>query len=123
MRRREFIQLFGGVAGALPLAAWAQKAPVVIGFLGSQAAAPPPKAPQTIALNQGFLDYGLIQGRDFVFEQRFTAGDDERFPEVALDLARLQAPVIPREPPRGGRAGQHLDPPISVVMVIMNDPV
>jgi putative ABC transport system substrate-binding protein len=123
MRRREFITLFGGVAVAWPLAAWAQKAPVVIGFLGSQAAAPPPKDPQTIALNQGFLDYGLIQGRDFVFEQRFTAGDDERFPEFARDLARLQARMILANTPAGVRAVQHLDPPISVVMVIMNDPV
>jgi putative ABC transport system substrate-binding protein len=123
MRRREFITLFGGVAVAWPLAAWAQKAPVVIGFLGSQAAAPPPKDPQTIALNQGFLDYGLIQGRDFVFEQRFTAGDDERFPEFARDLARLQARMILANTPAGVRAGQRLDPPIPVVMVIMNDPV
>src|SRR3981081_1392899 len=105
MRRREFITLFGGVAVAWPLAAWAQKAPVVIGFLGSQAAAPPPKDPQTIALNQGFLDYGLIQGRDFVFEQRFTAGDDERFPEFARDRARLQARMILANTPAGVRAG------------------
>jgi putative ABC transport system substrate-binding protein len=123
MRRREFITLFGGVAVAWPLAAWAQKAPVVIGFLGSQAAAPPPKDPQTIALNQGFLDYGLIQGRDFVFEQRFTAGDDERFPEFARDLARLQARMILANTPAGVRAVQRLNPPIPVVMVIMNDPV
>ena len=123
MRRREFITFFGGVAVAWPLAAWAQKTPVVIGFLGSQAAAPPPKDPQTIALNQGFLDYGLIQGRDFVFEQRFTAGDDERFPEFARDLARLQARMILANTPAGVRAGQRLDPPIPVVMVIMNDPV
>ena len=123
MRRREFITLFGGAAVAWPLAAWAQKTPVVIGFLGSQAAAPPPKDPQTIALNQGFLDYGLIQGRDFVFEQRFTAGDDERFPEFARDLARLQARMILANTPAGVRAVQRLNPPIPVVMVIMNDPV
>src|SRR3977135_2779572 len=123
MRRREFITLFGGVGGAWPLAAWGQKAPVVIGFLGSQAAAPPPKDPQTIALNQGFLDYGLIQDRDFIFEQRFTAGDDERFPEFARDLARLNARMILANTPAGVRAVQRLDPPIPVVMVIMNDPV
>jgi ABC-type uncharacterized transport system substrate-binding protein len=108
---------------AWPLAAWAQKAPVVIGFLGSQAAAPPPKDPQTVALNQGFLDYGLIQGRDFIFEQRFTAGDDERFPEFARDLARLNARMILANTPAGVRAAQRLDPPLPVVMIIMNDPV
>jgi hypothetical protein len=69
MHRREFITLVGAAAVMGPHAARAQKAPVVIGFLGSQAAAPPPKDPQTVALNQGFLDHGLIQGRDFIFEQ------------------------------------------------------
>ena len=77
-----------------PRIARAQKPQPVIGFLGSQAAAPPRTDPQTIALHQGFLDYGLIQDRDFIFEQRFTAGDDERFPEFARDLARLNARMI-----------------------------
>jgi putative ABC transport system substrate-binding protein len=123
MKRREFMGLLGGASVAWPLAAWAQKALVVIGFLGSQAAAPPPKDPQTVALNQGFLDYGLIQGRDFILEQRFTAGDDERFPEFARDLARLNVRMILANTPAGVRAAQRLDPPLPVVMVVMNDPV
>src|ERR1700694_4312106 len=123
LERREFIGLVGGAAATWPLAARAQKVPVVIGFLGSQAAAPPPKDPQTVALNQGFLDYGLVQGRDFIFEQRFTAGDDERFPEFARDLARLNARMILANTPAGVRAAQRLDPPLPVVMIIMNDPV
>jgi putative ABC transport system substrate-binding protein len=123
MRRREFIAFLGGVAVAWPLAARAQKTPVVIGFIGSQAAVPPPKDPQTVALNQGFLDYGLIEGRDFILEHRFTAGDDERFPEFVRDLARLKARMILANTPAGVRAAQRLDPPIPVVMVVMNDPV
>jgi putative tryptophan/tyrosine transport system substrate-binding protein len=123
MRRREFIRLVGGATAAWPLAARAQKAPVVIGFLGSQAEAPTAKAPETVALIQGFLDYGLIQGRDFILEQRFTAGDDERFPEFARDLGRLNVRMILANTPAGVRAAQRLDPPLPVVMVVMNDPV
>ena len=114
--------LVGGAA-MWPHAARAQKPRPVIGFLGSQAAAPPPKDPQTIALQQGFLDFGLIEDRDFTFEQRFTDGVDERFPEFARDLARLNARMILANTPAGVRAAQRLDPPIPVVMVIMNDPV
>lgn len=123
MRRREFITLVGGAAAMWPHVAQAQKPRLVIGFLGSQAAVPPPTDPQTIALHQGFLDHGLIQDRDFIFEQRFTAGDDQRFPEFARDLARLDARMILANTPAGVRAVQRLDPPIPVVMVIMNDPV
>jgi putative ABC transport system substrate-binding protein len=122
MHRRDFIRLVGGAVMMAPHAARAQKAPVV-GFLGSQAAAPPPQDPQTIALNQGFLDNGLTEGRNFIFEQRFTAGEDGRFPEFARDLARLNARMILTNSPAGVRAVQRLDPPLPVVMVIMNDPV
>ena len=122
MHRREFITLVGGAA-MWAHAARAQKPRPVIGFLGSQAAAPPPNDPQTIALQQGFLDFGLIEDRDFTFEQRFTDGVDERFPEFARDLARLNPRMILANTPAGVRAVQRLDPPIPVVMVIMNDPV
>ena len=106
-----------------PRIARAQKPQPVIGFLGSQAAAPPRTDPQTIALHQGFLDYGLIQDRDFIFEQRFTGGADERFPEFARELARLNARMIVTNTPAGVRAVQRLDPPLPVVMTNMNDPV
>jgi putative ABC transport system substrate-binding protein len=123
MKRREFISLVGAGAILWPHVARAQKPRLVLGFLGSQAAAPPRMDPQTIALHQGFLDYGLIEDRDFTFEQRFTGGDDERFPEFARELARLNARVIMTNTPAGVRAVQRLDPPIPIVMTNMNDPV
>jgi putative ABC transport system substrate-binding protein len=123
MKRREFVTLVAGAAFMWPTGARAQGPRPVIGFLGSQAAAPPRTDPQTIALHQGFLDYGLIQDRDFIFEQRFTGGADERFPELASELARLQARMILANTPAAVRAAQRLDPPIPVVMVVMNDPV
>jgi putative ABC transport system substrate-binding protein len=122
MKRREFIRLVGSAAVMAPHLARAQKVPVV-GSLGSQAAAPPPQDPQTIALRQGFLDQGLIPDRDFLFEQRFTGGADERFPEFARDLARLNARMILANTPAGVRAVQRLDPPIPIVMMLMTDPV
>ena len=54
---------------------------------------------------------------------RFTGGNDDRFPEFARDLARLNARMILANTPAGVRAAQRLDPPMPVVMVIMNDPV
>lgn len=93
MKRRQFIVSFASVIAAWPLELRAQKSPAVVGFLGGQAT-PPPKDAQGNALLDGFRNNGLIPGRDFVFEARFTGGDDEQFPELARELARLKARVI-----------------------------
>jgi putative tryptophan/tyrosine transport system substrate-binding protein len=122
MRRRDFIAIVGGTATSWPLAAYAQKPPPLIGFLGNQAT-PPPKDPQGNALFQGFRDSGLIIGRDFIFEPHFTAGDDNRFLVLARELARKNVRMILANTPAGVRAAQHLDPPVPVLMVNMNDPV
>jgi putative ABC transport system substrate-binding protein len=121
MKRRQFI-VFASVIAAWPLELRAQKSPAVVGFLGGQAT-PPPKDAQGNALLDGFRNNGLIPGRDFIFEARFTGGDDERFPELARELARLKARVILANTPAGVRAAQKLEPPIPVLMTLMNDPV
>jgi putative ABC transport system substrate-binding protein len=122
VRRREFITLVGGAAVTWPLTALAQKAPIVIGFLGSQAP-PPPRDAQGRAIEQGFLENGLVEGRDYVVENRFTGGDEARFPELARELAQKNVRIIMTNTPAGVRAAQRLDPPVPVVMTNMNDPV
>jgi putative tryptophan/tyrosine transport system substrate-binding protein len=122
MQRRHFFVVVAGGLTMRPLTLVAEASPVVIGFLGGQTT-PPPSDAQGNALMQGFRDYGLIPGHDFIFEPRFTGGDDDRFPELARELARLKARVILANTPAGARAAQRLDPPIPVVMTLMNDPV
>jgi putative ABC transport system substrate-binding protein len=122
VRRREFITLVGGAAVTWPLTALAQKAPIVIGFLGSQAP-PPPRDAQGRAIEQGFLENGLVEGRDYVVENRFTGGDEARFPELARELAQKNVRIIMTNTPAGVRAAQRLDPPVPVVMTNMNNPV
>ena len=93
MRRRQFITLLGGAAAGWPIAVLAQKTPVVIGFLGGQAEAAPGD-PQGRALRQGFLDNGLVEGRDYVLEERFAGGDNARIVEFASELARSKVRMI-----------------------------
>jgi putative ABC transport system substrate-binding protein len=111
MQRREFITLIGGAAVMWPLASLAQKAPIVVGFLGSQA---PPRSNSSEggAIVEGFRDNGLIYGRDYVFEERFTGGDDDRFPTFAYELAQKNARIIMANSPAAVRAAQRLDPPV-----------
>jgi putative tryptophan/tyrosine transport system substrate-binding protein len=122
VQRREFITLIGGAAVVWPLASLAQKAPIVVGFLGSQA---PPRSNSAEggAIVEGFRDNGLIYGRDYVFEERFTGGDDDRFPTFAYELAQKNARIIMANSPAAVRAAQRLDPPVPVIMTNMNDPV
>src|SRR5437868_15280945 len=87
MLRRQFITLVGGAATGWPIGVLAQKTPVVIGCLGGQAQAAP-GGPQGRALRQGFLDHGLVEGRDYVMEERFAGGDNARIIEFANELAR-----------------------------------
>jgi hypothetical protein len=69
MRRRELILFLGGAAAMLPLTSFAQKAPILIGFLGNQAA-PPKGDAQGNAIIQGFIDNGLALQLPFCFEVR-----------------------------------------------------
>ncbi len=124
MQRRELFRFIAGVVAMWPLALRGQKSPVVIGFLAGQA--PPASQPndaQYNALMQGFQDNGLILGRDFLFEPRFAAGDDDRFPELARELVQLNAQIILANTPAGARAAQRLNPPVPVLITLMNDPV
>jgi ABC-type uncharacterized transport system substrate-binding protein len=123
MRRRELITLLGGTAVAWPLVARAQKPPIRIGFLASGAAASANSAVQIDAIKQGLRDNGLVDGQDYVLESRFPAGNYERFPEMARELAQAGARVILVNTIASVRAAQNLTPPVPVVMLAINDPV
>jgi putative tryptophan/tyrosine transport system substrate-binding protein len=64
MERREFIALLGGTAMAWPLAAPAQQATRVIGFLGASTASS--QGQWAAAFAQRLREHGWIEGREFV---------------------------------------------------------
>ena len=85
MRRRDFITLLGGVGALWPLAARAQQAVHLIGFLVS--GAPDSFAIFVDAFKQGMFDNGLVEGRDYVLDLRFAEGDYKRAFHQLLPLA------------------------------------
>jgi putative ABC transport system substrate-binding protein len=93
MRRREFIAIFAGAAGAWPRDALAQQSAVpVIGFLSS--ASPNAYAGRVAAFRKGLNESGYIDSRDVAIEFRWAQGQYDRLPVFAADLVGQQVAVI-----------------------------
>jgi putative tryptophan/tyrosine transport system substrate-binding protein len=122
MLRRQFISLVGGAA-SWPIWAHAQRSPVRLGLLASGTAGSIFTTLQVNAINQGLRNVGLIDGRDYLIEARFAAGNYGRFPALARELAETGVSVILASTIASVRAAQTLSPPIPIVMISTNDPV
>jgi putative tryptophan/tyrosine transport system substrate-binding protein len=92
MRRRKFIKLIGGAAATWPLAAWAQQAMPVIGFLST--GSPQSDVFRLAAVRQGLVEAGYVEGRNFVFEHRWAEDQYERLPALAAELVRRRVALI-----------------------------
>jgi putative tryptophan/tyrosine transport system substrate-binding protein len=91
MRRREFITLLAGVS-AWPLAARAQSAMPVIGFLRSTSLAV--STPMVTGFRQGLTAAGFTEGQNVAIEYRYADNQRERLPGLVAELIRLPAAVI-----------------------------
>jgi putative ABC transport system substrate-binding protein len=77
MRRREFISLLGGAAGAWPLGARAQQDSRVrrVGVLMAEPENDPESRARAAAFQQGLEKLGWIVGRNLTLDYRWPAGD------------------------------------------------
>jgi putative ABC transport system substrate-binding protein len=124
MRRRDFIVRLGAaVAGpsVWPLAAHAQQAMPVIGYLDGAAA--DGRAPFVAALRQGLHSAGYIEGQNVAIEYRFAENQSERLPALAADLVRRQVAVIAAGGNAAARAAKSATTTIPIVFVVGDDPV
>jgi putative ABC transport system substrate-binding protein len=91
MKRREFFGVFGGAA-AWPLAARAQPSMPVIGFLAGASAGE--SRSNLAGFRQGLRQAGYVEGQNVHIAFRWADGRNDRFPELAAELANLHVTVI-----------------------------
>jgi putative ABC transport system substrate-binding protein len=92
MRRRDFIKVVAGSATASPLAARAQPAMPVVGFVNGFSAAA--SARYVTAFRKGLSETGHVEGQNVAVEYHFLEGQYNRLQALMADLVRRQVSVI-----------------------------
>ena len=120
--RREFITLLGGAA-AWPLTARGQQSgrTVRIGILSTA-------NPRSSSFYQSFerrlRDLGHIEGQNIVFEYRNAEGEVDRLPDLAAELAHLNASIIVAATAAATSAVKRATSTIPILVVAVNyDPI
>ena len=86
MRRRDFIKVIGGGAVTWPLAARAQSAVPVIGFLSSLSS--DYASYIAAAFRQGVTETGFAEGQNVKYEYRYANGDYSLLASMTDELVR-----------------------------------
>jgi len=122
--RRLFLGTLAGGLLAAPLVGEAQKAGKIyrIGLLWPDQACCRPQG-YLEAFQEGLRERGWIEGQNFTIDLRWSEGQDDRLPELAAELVRLQVDVLVAITGPAVIAAKHATSSIPIVMGIVGDAV
>jgi ABC-type uncharacterized transport system substrate-binding protein len=125
MRRREFITLLGGAAAIWPQVAHTQRHTNPVPRVGVlwHAANEEEEAVYLAAVRRGLSDFGYVESKNIVLENRFPAEIPERFISLAAELAVLKVDVLVAITRLAALAAQRATTTIPIVFVAIPDPV
>ena len=124
MKRREFIKVIAGATAVYPFVVRAQPQSRKVFHIGvlettSQAL----NGDNLDAFRQGLLKSGYVEGQNLVIEYRSGDGREERFPNLAIELARLNVDLILARGTPAALAAKNATRIIPIVLVGIGDPV
>jgi putative ABC transport system substrate-binding protein len=117
--RRKFLVAFGAGALTVPLASLAQQQLAKIARVGYLAHDAGPER----AFAQKLRELGYVEGQNIIVEYRIAGDRQERLPEFAADLVRLNVSVIIAPDPPSYRAAMNATTTIPIVIRSSTDPV
>ena len=120
--RRKLLTALGAGVLTVPFGSFAQQQGKVwrIGFLGSESASG--FRTRVDAVRAGLRDFGYEEGKNIVIEFRWAEGKNDRLPELAAKLVRLNVDVLVTAA-RGVRAAKQATTTIPIVQASGSDPV
>ena len=123
MNRRKFIRrLVTYFLTAAPLAHAQQPGKVYrIGFV--LAGTPTSMASRVEGFRQGVRELGYIEGKNIVIEYRYAEGKEDRLPDLAAELVRLNVDIIVVQGGNATLAAKNATKTIPIVMAAVSDPV
>jgi len=121
-KRRAFITLLGGAAVAWPLAARAQQAERVRRIGALETTSLPLNAANFEAFRQALRELGYIEGLNLIIEYRSAEGRPEHFPELAMELVRLNCDLIITRGTPAALAAKQASETIPIVMTSTAEP-
>jgi putative tryptophan/tyrosine transport system substrate-binding protein len=122
LRRREFIALLAGTVGTWPKFISAQPHTPRVGILW-HGANEEEEAIYLGAVRQGLNDFGYVEGKNIILENRFPAEMPERFISLAAELAASRVDILVAINRFAALAAQRATTIIPIIFVAVPDPV